>query len=310
MTNRFSFRLVASLLALAGIGGMIMKAGLGAGNAGHAAESSSAAGFDHSMQALQSVLPAGEADAMARLTASSRHGEWVTVQSGKNPATGLNDSTRAWVVYPERSDKAPVVIVIHEIYGLTPWIRSVADQLAADGFIAVAPDFLTMKNVPGDLVNGPERGAATAAIRSVTNEEVNRQIDAVAKYAMALPAATQKYGVVGYCWGGGASFMHAIHSPTLGAAVVYYGTSPAATALATIKAPVLGLYGGSDARVNASVPAADSAMKALNKSFAAHTFEGAGHGFLRQQTTAPNMEATRKAWPLTIQFFKTHLEAR
>jgi carboxymethylenebutenolidase len=146
-------------------------------------------------------------------------------------------------------------------------------------------------------------------IRSVTPEEINRYIDAAAKYGMALPAAAPKYGVVGYCWGGQASFAHAVHAPTLSAAVVYYGTSPAASAVSAIRAPVLGLYAQNDARVNNSVPPVDSAMKALNKAFAQHTFEGAGHGFLRQSNQA-NVAASEKAWPLTIQFFRTHLEGR
>jgi carboxymethylenebutenolidase len=260
-------------------------------------------------EAQQAVMPPSEPEAMARLTASPRHGERVTIQLGRTAAPGAHDSTRAWLVYPERRDRAPVVVVIHEIFGLSPWVRSVADQLAADGFIAIAPDFITMSSVPSNLVDGPDRNQARAAIGSLTTENVNRQIDAAAKYAMALPAATQKYGVVGYCWGGTASFNHAIHSSSLGAAVVYYGSSPPAAAVTSIAAPVLGLYGGSDARVNNTIPAVDSAMKALNKSFVHHIFEGAGHGFLRQ-TNAANVEASRRAWPLTVQFFRTHLEVR
>lgn len=254
-------------------------------------------------------LPAGEADAMARLTASPRHGEWVTVAAGKNPVTGANDSTRAWIVYPERATKAPVVVVIHEIYGLSPWVRAVADQFAAEGFIAIAPDLITMQNVPGTPVDGPDRQQATAAVRAVPDEALNRQLDAVAKFAMALPAAAQKYGVVGYCWGGTASFKHALHSTTLGAAAVYYGSTPDGE-LKTVQAPIMGFYGGNDARVTSTVPRADSALKALNRSFTSHVFEGAGHGFLRAQTNEANIEATRKAWPLTVQFFKQHLEGQ
>ena len=254
----------------------------------------------------QPNIPPSEAEAVARLNASSRHGEWVTIPAGKNPVTGTNDSTRMWVVFPERRDKAPVVVVLHEIYGLTPWVRSVTDQLAADGFIAVAPDFLTMKNVPGNPADGPARSLAMAAIGGVTPEEVSRMIDAAAKYAMALPAALPKYGVVGYCWGGGASFAHAVHAPNLGAAVVYYGTSPATNTLSSIKAPVLGLYASNDARVNATIGAADSAMKAMRKPYSVHTFEGAGHGFLKQSNAA-NVDASVKAWPLTVEFFRTHL---
>jgi carboxymethylenebutenolidase len=127
---------------------------------------------------------------------------------------------------------------------------------------------------------------------------------------MALPAAEKRYGVVGFCWGGSASFASAVESPSgQGAAVVYYGTSPATPSLARVKVPVLGLYGGEDARVGATVPPADSAMKALGKRFEPHTFAGAGHGFLRQQDGqgGANLEAARQAWPLTISFFRSTL---
>src|SRR5687768_14604927 len=157
---------------------------------------------------------------------------------------GPGDSIRAWVVYPERSDKAPVVVVIHEIYGLTPWIRGVADQLAADGFIAIAPDLLTSKNLPGSPEDGPSPDAATAAIRTLNPGDVQRHLDATARYGMSLPAATQKYGVVGFCWGGTTSFQHALHAPDLDAAVVYYGSTPRGQYFGAIQAPVLGLYGG------------------------------------------------------------------
>jgi len=241
-------------------------------------------------------------DAPAQLTASPRHGEWVTV------STGPGDSVRAWVVYPERTTKAPVVVVVHEIFGLSPWIRSVADQLAADGFVAIAPDFLTMKNVPGSPEN-PDGQAARAAIQTLDMDDVHRQISAVAQYAMGLPAAEPRYGIVGFCWGGAVSFEHAVRSPSLGASVVYYGTSPRPARLASVRAPVLGLYGSDDARVNATVPAADSAMKALGKTYRAIFYEGAGHGFLRQQDgrEGKNLAAARAAWPETIAWFRTHL---
>ena len=244
----------------------------------------------------------GATDASTQLTSSPRHGEWVTV------STGPGDSVRAWVVYPERTTKAPVVIVVHEIFGLSPWIRSVADQLAADGFLAVAPDFLTMKNVPGSPEN-PDGQAARAAIQTLNMDDVHRQISAVAQYAMRLPAAAARYGIVGFCWGGAVSFEHAVRSPSLGASVVYYGTSPAPARLAPVRAPVLGLYGSDDARVNATVPGADSAMKALGKTYRPIFYEGAGHGFLRQQDgrEGKNLAAARAAWPETISWFRTHL---
>lgn len=243
------------------------------------------------------------AHAAAGLAASPRHGEWVTV------STGANETVRAWLVYPERASKAPVVVVIHEIFGLSPWIRGVADQLAAEGFIAVAPDLLTMQNIPGAPEN-PDPTTARAAISALNTDDVHRQISAVAEYAMTLPAALPRYGIVGFCWGGAVSFEHAVRAPELGAAVVYYGTSPTPDRLATVRAPVLGLYGSDDARVNATVPGADSAMKALGKTYRTVFYEGAGHGFLRQQDArdGKNLAAAGAAWPETVSWFRTYLD--
>ncbi|HJQ09829.1 MAG TPA: dienelactone hydrolase family protein [Gemmatimonadaceae bacterium] len=250
------------------------------------------------------ALPADAAGAPSRLNASPRHGEWAMIR------TGTGDSIRAWVVYPERSTKAPVVLVVHEIFGLSSWVRAVADQLAADGFIAIAPDLLTMKNLPDgpDSVVAP---LATAAIRTLDPNWVQQQLDAVAKYGMSLPAAQPRYGIVGFCWGGGVSFAHAVHSPALGASVVYYGVSPKTTDLPAVRAPVLGLYAGNDARVDATIPAADSALKALRRTYIYNIYPGAGHGFLRQQTgmDGANMNATKAAWPATIAWFRKYLES-
>jgi len=251
-----------------------------------------------------SALPPDAAGAPGRLGSSPRHGEWAMIH------TPTGDSIRAWVVYPERSTKAPVVLVVHEIFGLSSWVRSVADQLAADGFIAIAPDLLTMKNLPQgpDSVLAP---LATAAIRTLDANWVQQQLDAVARYGMSLPAAQQKYGIVGFCWGGGVSFAHAVHAPGLGAAVVYYGVSPATSSLSSVRAPVLGLYAGNDARVDATVPAADSALRALGRTYVYYTYPGAGHGFLRQQTgmDGANMNAAKAAWPATIAWFRKYLDS-
>ena len=222
--------------------------------------------------------------------------------------SGDGDSIRAWVVYPERSGKAPVVLVVHEIFGLSSWVRSVADQLAADGFIAIAPDLLTMKNLPSgpDSVLAP---LAQTAIRTLDPAWVQKQLDAIAQYGMSLPAAEKKYGIVGFCWGGGVSFAHAVHAVGLGASVVYYGTSPKPADLASVRAPVLGLYGGNDARVNATIPPADSALRALGRTYVYTLYPGAGHGFLRQQSgmDGANSAAARAAWPATIAWFKKYL---
>jgi carboxymethylenebutenolidase len=246
-------------------------------------------------------LPAGATDVVQRLANSPRHAEWVMVRTG-------NDSVRAWVVYPERRERAPVVVVIHEIFGLTSWVRGVADQLAADGFIAIAPDLLTGKT----RIHPDSAGSdAREVIRTLNPDDVHRQLAAVGQYGIRLPAALPRYGVVGFCWGGSASFQHAVRSPPgLGAAVVYYGSSPdSLKTLTSIRVPVLGLYGSDDARVNRTVPPADSAMRALGKSFTHHMYEGAGHGFLRAQDgkDGANMAAARQAWPATLAFFRRHL---
>jgi carboxymethylenebutenolidase len=238
-------------------------------------------------------------EAPGRLTSSPRHAEWVTIRSGQP------DSVRAWVVYPERSTRAPVVVVIHEIFGFTEWVAGVADQLAANGFIAVAPDFLTGK-VPANAPDSVKRRVNSSLDRAV----VMRQVASSGAYGMNLPAAVKEWGVVGFCWGGSNSFWTAVENPPgLGAAVVYYGGSPAADRLRSVSVPVLGLYAGDDARVNATVPPADSAMKALGKSYAFRMFDGAGHGFLRQQDgrEGANLRASQQAWPATIEFFRQHL---
>jgi len=251
----------------------------------------------------EASIPPGAAEARSRLAASPRHGEWVMIR------TGASDSVRSWVVYPERSDRAPVVLVVHEIYGLTSWVRSVADQLAADGFIAIAPDLLTMQNIPADSVGDPVAAAATAAIRALPRADIHRQLKAIAGYGMSLPSARPFYGIVGFCWGGSTAFLHAVEAPGLKASVVYYGSSPATAELGAVSAPVLGLYGGDDARVNATIAPADSAMKLLGKTYEPHIFAGAGHGFLRQQDgrEGANLRASREAWPLVVAWFRRHL---
>jgi carboxymethylenebutenolidase len=262
--------------------------------------------------AAQAVtLPADANTAAARIARSPRHGEWQMVKV-PGATGGTADSVRAWVVFPERATKAPVVLVVHEIFGLSSWVRAVADQLAAEGYVAVAPDLLT-----GKLANGHPDSldvqAAVAQIRRLEPAEVQRRLAGVARWAMALPAAAPRYGIVGFCWGGTTSFEHAVAAPALGtnlgAAVVYYGSSPGTPALASVRAPVLGLYGGDDARVNATVPAADSALRALGRTFVAETYPGAGHGFLRQQDgrDGANLEASRRAWARMLGWFGQHL---
>jgi carboxymethylenebutenolidase len=249
-------------------------------------------------------VPAG-ADAVAqRLQNSPRHAEWAMVPA----ALGSSDSIAAWVVYPERRDNAPVVVVIHEIFGLSSWVRGVADQLAADGFIAIAPDLLSIER-GGATTDSLAFADARAMIGRVTPDKMNAMVAAVGQYGMSLPAASKSYGVVGYCWGGTASFNHAVfNAPGLKASVVYYGSSPTADDIAKVRVPVLGLYAENDQRVNATIDRADSTMRAIGGTFEQRTYEGAGHGFLRAQDQPANAEASRRAWPETLAWFRKYLD--
>lgn len=255
-------------------------------------------------------LPPGIAAHVERaLDESSRHGEWVDVElqgGGK-----LN----SWVVYPERADKAGVVLVIHDIRGMSDWVRAVGDQLAQDGFVAIVPDFLSGKGPDGGGTASLGRDVGQT-IRKLTEEEVVQRLDAAKAYGEKLPASNGKTAVLGFCWGGTQSFGHALAQPALAGAVVYYGNVPGSTAtsvpgerIAKIGAPVLGLYGGNDARINATLPPTIAAMLEHGKTYEFHTFEGAGHGFLGRQDGADgaNLTAARHAWSLTRDFLRRHL---
>ncbi len=253
---------------------------------------------------LAQSLPADGTTATARLDASPRHGEWVRYDAGDG------DQVQAWVTYPERSDAAPVVVVIHDIRGMSDWARAVGDQLSADGFIAITPDLLSGKGRGGAGTESMASSEVGRAIRDLDPAEVNRRLRAAAAYGTSLPAATGQVGVVGFCWGGSTSFNFAVDFEDLDAAVVYYGTSPATEALANIAAPVLGLYGGNDNRVNSTIPAAQTEMERLNKRYDVNIYDGAGHGFLGRQSgqDGANQAAANGAWPATISFFREFLE--
>lgn len=277
-------------------------------------------------------LPASNNSAAARLAASPRHSEWVKIAW----EPGSKDSLMAWVVYPATRTKAPVVVVVHEIYGLSTWVRGVADQVAAEGFIAIAPDFLSRVR-GGPSTTELSGDSANKLIQGYSSADKNLVILAAANYGMTLPSADRKYAVIGYCWGGTATFNHAIHGGVMGfsGGVAFYGlpytsgggrataTTPAtpavpiADSLAKIKVPVMLLSGSRDARIGAAMPALDSMMKALGKTYSGTNYEGAIHGFLRAQddpATGPNADAgaanlaaTRDGWPRTVAFLKKNL---
>ena len=266
-------------------------------------------------------LPPSNEHAAARIAASPRHAEWVKVAW----EPGSSDSLMAWIVYPSTSRaKTPVVVVVHEIFGLSTWVRGVADQVAADGFIAIAPD-LESRVRGGPSTQELSGDSARKLIGAVTPAERNRGIDAVARYAMSQASAAQRYAVIGYCWGGSTVWIHATNGGLNGYAggVAFYGQPymngavPTGDSLMKITKPVMLLSGSKDARIGASMPAIDSAMKALGKSYYGKNYAGAIHGFLRAQDDpkatrdpaeeAANLAATQDAWPRTVEFLKKNL---
>lgn len=252
------------------------------------------------------ALPPGADRAEAAIDRSPRHGEWVDVVNPGGPAI------RTWVVYPERSGKAPVVLVIHTISGLSPWARALADQLAEDGFIAVAPDFLSGL--------GPNAGGTDAfetadearkVMSAITPAEAMKRLDAARAYALTIPAGNGKTATMGFCWGGSRSFEYAAHQPALDAAVVFYGSSPESPAgYARIRAPIIGFYGADDARVNETIGPAAAELTRMGKVFEHEIYEGAGHGFVGSQADrhGANFRATERAWPRAVSFLKRHLD--
>jgi carboxymethylenebutenolidase len=211
--------------------------------------------------------------AKTRLEASPRHHEYVALKHGDR-------TVQAFVVYPEVKTKAPVVILIHEIFGLADWPEEMADELAAKGFIVIAPDLLSgFGPNGGGSSEFPSQDAAVKAVSGLNPDIVMADLDAAADYGKHLPAANGKIAVIGFCWGGGKSFAFAAHRKDLSAAFVFYGTAPAD--VTTITAPVYGFYAGNDARIGATIPGPTEAMKAAGKKYEPVTYDGAGHGFMR-----------------------------
>ena len=225
--------------------------------------------------------------AKERLNKSPRHNEWVDLKHGDR-------TVKAFVVYPEVKTKAPVVLVIHEIFGLTDWAKNLADELAAAGCIAIAPDLLS---APGkDTSSYPAQDDAVKAISALPDAQVYADLDAAADYAKKLPAGNGTIAVTGFCWGGGKSFAYANHNPNLKAAYVFYGPGPEAAEEANkIACPVYGFYGEDDARIGATIPATKEIMQSLGKIFEPVTYPGAGHGFMRAGEGPDASEANRKA---------------
>lgn len=250
---------------------------------------------------LTTTLLGAQDWAKARLDASPRHHEYVQLKRD-------NRTIQAFVVYPEVNAKAPVVVLIHEIFGLTDWAKEMADELAGQGFIVVAPDLLS-----GFGPNGGGSGefadqeARVKAVSGLDPDGVLADLDAAANYGKKLPATNGKLAVAGFCWGGSKSFAYAAHSKDLSAAFVFYGTGP--SDVSGVTAPVYGFYGGNDARVDATIPATTEAMKKAGKKYEPVTYEGAGHGFMRagedpNDTNPANKKAREEGFARLVKLLK------
>ena len=231
--------------------------------------------------------------ARQRVEKSPRHREWIGVKhDGRTVET--------FVVYPESKDKRPVVVIIHEIFGMTDWVQDLSDQLAEAGYIVVAPDLLSGKGPNGGRTDSFAEGKAMEAIRGLNPDDITADLNAVADYGKKLPASNGTVYVGGFCWGGGQSFRFATNRADLSAAFVFYGGPPEKADMARIKAPVYGFFAENDARIGAMIPDAQAAMKAAGKTFEPVTYKDAGHGFMRAgeapDTTPGNKQAREDAW--------------
>ena len=226
--------------------------------------------------------------AKATLEKSPRHREWVTIKYDGR-------SVETFVVYPESKSKTPVVLVIHEIFGMTDWVQDLADQVAAAGYIAVAPDLLSGMGPNGGRSSDFAEGKTMEAVSHLNPDQVTADLNAAADYARKIPASNGKLFVGGFCWGGGQTFRFATNRADLAAAFVFYGAPPDKDAMARIKAPVYGFYAGNDARIGAMIPDTVAQMKAAGKTYDIVTYNGAGHGFMRAGEAPDAKDADNKA---------------
>ncbi len=219
---------------------------------------------------------------------SPRHHEWVTLKHGDR-------SLQSFAAYPQGQAKSPAIVVIHEIFGMTDWVESVADEFAAAGYLAVAPDLLSGMGPKGGGTKEFAANDVMSAIQKLPPDQITADLNAVADYCMKLPACNGKVCVVGFSWGGSQSFRFATNRKDLSTAFVFYGGGPSPDAIPNIQAPVYGFYAGTDARINGTLPATQEQMKAAGKFFETVTYDGAAHGFMRAGAQPDATEANKKA---------------
>lgn len=227
--------------------------------------------------------------AKKKLESSSRHSEWVTLKHGAR-------EVKSFIAYPEKKEKATTVLLIHEIFGLTDWVRLVADQLAAEGFVVIAPDLLSgMAQNKGGTESFGGDDAARKVVSQLPPDQVTADLTAVKNYVVKVPASNGKLAVAGFCWGGTQTFRFATNCDDIKSFHVFYGSAPTSEEdLAKIKAPVYGYYAENDARVGATLDKTAEQMKKLRKTFEPKTYAGSGHGFMRAGQ-APDANDANKA---------------
>lgn len=251
---------------------------------------------EHHEHSMSMSFAAVEQDwAKQRVDKSPRHQEWVQVKNGSR-------TVNSFIVYPEVKTKATAIVVIHEIFGMSDWVRSLTDQLAEAGYIAIAPDLLSGMGPKGGGSGDFDSNTVRQAISALPADQITADLNAVADYVAKQPSCNGKVAVAGFCYGGSQSFRFATNRPTLKAAFVFYGTGPDnKDAIAKIKCPVYGFYGGNDARVTATIPKSQDLMKEAGKTYEPVTYEGAGHGFMRAgedpgDKNPANKKARDEAW--------------
>jgi carboxymethylenebutenolidase len=204
---------------------------------------------------------------------------------------------------PKAEGKYPGVVVIHENRGLNPHIKDVTRRMAAEGFAALAPDYLA------DLGSTPnDADKARDIIGTLKPEAILATSRAALAAVKANPASNGKSGAVGFCWGGGVMNDLAVGDQTLSAGVAYYGSQPAVENVPKITAPLLLHYAALDQRINAGIPAFEAALKANKKTYEIYMYEGANHAFNNDTNAARyNKVAAELAWRRTVDFLKKNV---
>ena len=223
---------------------------------------------------------------------------YETVQS---PAG--NGSIKGYLARPAKNGKRPVVLVIHENRGLNPYIEDVARRFATVDFIAFAPDGLTSV---GGYPGNDEKGGA--AFRTVDPNKMREDFVAAAKWLKARSDSTGKLGAVGFCFGGGmVNQLAVLLGKDLNAGVAFYGRQAAVDDVPKISAPLMFHYAGNDERINAGIANYEAALKANNKVFESHMYDGKQHGFHNDTTPRYDEASAKLAWTRTVEFFNKHL---